>query len=221
MKCCRDGIWVGKLALAGVISVAPLLATNPASAQQTDIPPEITAEIQKTLENDKDYQETQKLLQETEGRIAKVRTETDARAKEIEALALRVGDIIANIGATSEDNSNLRSEMSVVNDLLSLERQTTHELRQDILVVNQKLDEANLARLKSDRQKDQTLSALRTENAKALKRLNESVETIADLAKTNQVLASDLEKATAEMERMEREIQLLKRGRYRPKRRTR
>ena len=207
--------------MAGVISIAPLLNLTPASAQQNDIPPEISAEIQKTLENDKDYQETQKLLQETEGRIAKVRTETDARAKEIEALALRVGDIIANIGATSEDNSNLRSEMSVVTDLLSLERQTTHELRQEILAVNQKLDEANLSRLKSERQKDKTLSALRTENAKALKRLNESVETIADLAKTNQVLASDLEKATTEMERMEREVQLLKRGRYRPKRRTR
>ncbi len=202
---------------------AAVIWAGPAFAQSTappEIPPDIQQEVQQALENDPEYQETQKFLDQAQNQVAKVRAETDARAKEIEALAVRVGDIISNIGATSEDNSNLRSEISVLGDLLKLERQTTGALREDLKPANHKLDEARLERLKSDRKKDQTIQELREENAKALKRLNEAVETIADQAKTNQVLASDLEEAKKEMDRLDKEVDLLKKNRYRPRRRT-
>ena len=191
-----------------------------ATAQES-APPEIQQEVLKELENDPEYQETRKFLDDTQSQVAKVRAENDARAKEIEALAIRVGDIISNIGATSEDNTNLRSEISVLSDLLKLERQTTGELREDLKKLNTRFDDARLERLKSDRKKDQQIEELRRENTKALKRLNEAVETIADQAKTNQVLASDLEEAKQEMERQDKEIELLKNSRYLPRRRTR
>ncbi|MEK9676784.1 MAG: hypothetical protein VW169_00125 [Rhodospirillaceae bacterium] len=199
---------------------AAMIVSALATAQES-APPEIQQEVLKELENDPEYQETRKFLDDTQSQVAKVRAENDARAKEIEALAIRVGDIISNIGATSEDNTNLRSEISVLSDLLKLERQTTGELREDLKKLNTRFDDARLERLKSDRKKDQQIEELRRENTKALKRLNEAVETIADQAKTNQVLASDLEEAKQEMERQDKEIELLKNSRYLPRRRTR
>ncbi len=199
---------------------AAMIVSALATAQES-APPEIQQEVLKELENDPAYQETQKFLDDAQSQVAKVRAENDARAKEIEALAVRVGDIISNIGATSEDNTNLRSEISVLSDLLKLERQTTGELREDLKKLNTRFDDARLERLNSDRTKDQKIEELRRENTKALKRLNEAVETIADQAKTNQVLASDLEEAKQEMERQDKEIELLKNSRYLPRRRTR
>jgi chromosome segregation ATPase len=208
--------------LTAVLGAAVIVA-SPAGAQDAappEIPQEIQQEVLKELENDPEYQETQKFLDDAQSQVAKVRAETDARAKEIEALAVRVGEIISNIGATSEDNTNLRSEISVLTDLLKLERQTTGELREDLKKLNTRFDDARLERLKSDQRKDRQIEELRRENTKALKRLNEAVETIADQAKTNQVLASDLEDAKKEMERQDKEIELLKKNRYRPRRRT-
>ncbi len=199
---------------------AAMIVSALATAQES-APPEIQQEVLKELENDPEYQETRKFLDDAQSQVAKVRAENDARAKEIEALAVRVGDIISNIGATSEDNTNLRSEISVLSDLLKLERQTTGELREDLKKLNTRFDDARLERLNSDRTKDQKIEELRRENTKALKRLNEAVETIADQAKTNQVLASDLEEAKQEMERQDKEIELLKNSRYLPRRRTR
>jgi len=201
--------------LTAVLGAAVIVA-SPAGAQDAappEIPQEIQQEVLKELENDPEYQETQKFLDDAQSQVAKVRAETDARAKEIEALAVRVGEIISNIGATSEDNTNLRSEISVLTDLLKLERQTTGELREDLKKLNTRFDDARLERLKSDQRKDRQIEELRRENTKALKRLNEAVETIADQAKTNQVLASDLEDAKKEMERQDKEIELLKKNR--------
>jgi len=195
------------LLLAGGLVVAPV----PALAQDKPV---------LDLENDPEYQETQKFLAETENKISKVRAETDARAAEIEALANRVGDLIANISSTNEDASNLRSELSVVNDLLAIERQTTDGLRKDLGGLTTQLTTLQAERKSKEEKLNATIAALRAENAKALKRLNEAVETIADQAKTNQVLASDLEEAKQEMDRLEKEVTLLKKGRYRPRRRT-
>ena len=47
----------------------------------------------------------------------------NAQAKDLEALANRVGELISNIGSTNEDASNLRSELSVQTDLLDIERE--------------------------------------------------------------------------------------------------
>ena len=125
------------------------------------------------IENDPEYQETQKLLASTQNIIAKARAETDARAKEIEALTNRVGELISNIGSTSEDTSNLRSELSVVNDLLGIERQTTDELRIEMAVLNQQLTKKIKKKSDSEAELQSTIASLRLENTKALKRLNE------------------------------------------------
>ena len=75
--------------------------------------------------NAEEARETDAFINQTQSKIDLVRAETDARAKEIEALANRVGDIISTISSKDEDNSNLRSELSVSTELLSLERSTT------------------------------------------------------------------------------------------------
>ena len=53
------------------------------------------------------------------------------------------------------------------------------------------------------------ISLLRAEHAKALRRLNEGVETISKQANTNQALKSDLEAANAKIEMLQIEIHIL------------
>ena len=95
------------------------------------------------IENDPGYKETQEFLAKTQNIIAKSRAETNAQAKEIEALANRVGELISNIGSTNEDASNLRSELSVQTDLLDIERKTTEGLRRQMLILSKNMDTQN------------------------------------------------------------------------------
>ena len=125
------------------------------------------------LEKDPEYQKTQQFLEDTKRRIARARGETNARAKDIEALAARVEELISNIGTTNEDASNLRSELSVVNDLLGIERQTTEELRKEMLVLNQGLEAQAKSKSISEAKLQLTIASLRAENTEVLKRLND------------------------------------------------
>ena len=150
-------LWV--LAIVGLMTFAGLVGAQGVS--ELDI------------ENDPEYQETQKLLASTQNIIAKARAETDARAKEIEALTNRVGELISNIGSTSEDASNLRSELSVVNDLLSIERQTTDELREEMVVLNQEIALKIKKKSDSEAKLQSTIASLHSGNTKVLKRLKE------------------------------------------------
>ena len=232
------------------------------------------------IENDPGYKETQKFLAKTQSIIEKSRAETNAQAKDLEALANRVGELISNIGSTNEDASNLRSELSVQTDLLNIERETTEGLRRQMLILSKNMDtqkkiktdiEAKLqsmiaslgaenaegkkrlgtleaekkkksdievklqsviASLRAESTKSKkrlnTLEAqkkssstledrlraqfvsVRTEHDKALKRLNQDLENITRLTNSNRAMVSDLRAAKAEVERLKKEIRLVK-----------
>ena len=225
------------------------------------------------IENDPGYKETQKFLAKTQSIIVKSRAETNAQAKDLEALANRVGELISNIGSTNEDASNLRSELSVQTDLLNIERETTEGLRRQMLILSKNMDtqkkiktdieaklqsviaslgaenaegKKRLGTLEAEKKKKSDIEAklqsviasLRAENTKGKKRLNtleaqkKSSSTLEDrlrakfvfdrtehyktLVRLNRVLkknnrqVSDLRAAKAEVERLKKEIRLVK-----------
>ena len=232
------------------------------------------------IENDPGYKETQKFLAKTQSIIEKSRAETNAQAKDLEALANRVGELISNIGSTNEDASNLRSELSVQTDLLNIERETTEGLRRQMLILSKNMDtqkkiktdieaklqsmiaslgaenaegKKRLSTLEAEKKKNSdiesklqsviaslraentkgkkrlnTLEAqkkssstledrllaqfvsVRTEHDKALKRLNQDLENITRLTNSNRAMVSDLRAAKAEVERLKKEIRLVK-----------
>ena len=125
-----------------------------------------------SAESDKEYQETNEFLLKTRTIIAKARAETDARAREIEALTNRVGELISNIGSTSEDASNLRSQLLVVNDLLNTERQTSDSLRKEQQALNQELDQQRKNQADTKYLLDRELSEQRRKHKKLSKQLD-------------------------------------------------
>ena len=129
-----------------------------------------TSEI--NIENDLPHQETQNFIADTQGIIARVRAETDARAKEIEALTNRVGELISNIGSTNEDVYNLRSELSLRNDLLDTERKTTDRLRRHMLFLIKKLEAQKKNKTDLETRLKTVIASLHAENAKVKKRLS-------------------------------------------------
>ena len=232
------------------------------------------------IENDPWYKETQKFLAKTQSIIEKSRAETNAQAKDLEALTNRVGELISNIGSTNEDASNLRSELSVQTDLLNIERETTEGLRRQMLILSKNMDtqkkiktdieaklesviaslgaenaegKKRLSTLEAEKKKKSDIEAklqsviaslraentkgkkrlntleaqkkrsstledrlraqfapVRTERDKALMRLNQDLEKNNRLTKSNQAIASDLSAAKAEVERLKKEIRLVK-----------
>ena len=124
------------------------------------------------IENDPGYKETQEFLAKTQSIIAKSRAETNAQAKDLEALANRVGELISNIGSTNEDASNLRSELSVQTDLLNIERETTEGLRRQMLILSKNMDTQKKIKTDIEVKLQSVISSLGAENAEGKKRLS-------------------------------------------------
>jgi hypothetical protein len=148
-----------------------------------------------------------------------VRSQTEARAKEIEALANRVGDIITKMSGQGEDNTALQSEISVLNELLAIERKTTVDLRGENtnLVSVAELHKKQQAELKKQHADD--LKSREAKLAKVQQRLNTALDTASTREKTNNVLVTNVERLTTETERLKKQVKILKQNRYRPKRR--
>ncbi len=124
------------------------------------------------IENDPGYKETQEFLAKTQNIIEKSRAETNAQAKDLEALANRVGELISNIGSTNEDASNLRSELSVQTDLLNIERETTEGLRRQMLILSKNMDTQKKIKSDIEAKLQSVIASLRAENAEGKKRLS-------------------------------------------------
>jgi len=133
------------------------------------------------FQNDAEYMETQKFLAKTNNLITRTKLETDARAKEIEALTNRVGELIANMGSTSEDAYNLRSELSVQIDLLKIERETTEGLRRQMLRINKRLETEKQSKSEAKGKLQTLIVALRAEN----KKVRESLRALENQNKNN------------------------------------
>ena len=127
-------------------------------------------------ETRKSYAETQMFIDQTESKMKLVRAQTDARAKEIEILANRVGKIISRMSSQGEDNSALQSEISVLNELLNLERQTTGDLRKENTRLTTAVDILKKERIGYEKLQIEKLRLKETELAGAQKRLNAALE---------------------------------------------
>jgi hypothetical protein len=190
--------------------------TMPWAAFAQEAKPDLSAFSPETR---KSYEDTQKFIDDTQSKIELVRSQTDARAQEVEALANRVGDIITRMSGQGEDNSALQSEISVLNELLILERKATGDLRSENAKLGSAVDTYKLenSALKSEHSK--ALKAKAAELAKVQQHLNTALDSASTREKTNNVLVTNVEVLTRETERLKKQVKILKENRYRPKRR--
>ena len=170
-----------------------------------------------TPDTHKSYKDTQKLINETQARLNLVRKQNNARAKEIEALTNKVGVIITKMTGQGKDNSALQSEISVLNELLSVERNITGGLRTKNTQMRKKLSVLEIRNKSLTNQQGKT----RKENQARITRLNERLEyAIAENAKQEIIikpLENKIATLTAEVIRLKKKIKLLKENRYRSK----
>ena len=199
-----------------ILIIAGIFVFSGFAVRAQDKAPDLSAFSPETR---KEYEATQKFIDQTQSKITLVRTQTEARAKEIEALANRVGEIITKMSGQGEDNTALLSEIAVLNELLALERQTAADLRKDNSELVTAVEAQNKARAEAKQQYELELNLKQAELADAQKRLDTAVATATSREKTNNVLVSNVEALTAETERLKKQVRILKENRYRPKRR--
>lgn len=185
------------------------------AAQETKPLPDLSA---LGPEAAKEFEDTQNFIDQTRTKIGVFQAQTEARAKEIESLANRVSEIVTSISSKDEDNSNLRSEISVLNELLNLERQTTKQLRTDYAEIQQALKTEIELKTAQQKQYETVLKEKEAALADAELKLDLALESARTHEKTNKNLVNDIDDLKFNIERLNREVALLKKNRYRPKR---
>jgi len=168
-------------------------------------------------ETRKSYEDTQKLINETRTKLDLVRTQNNARTREIEALTNKIGAVIRKISGQGEDNTALQSEISVLDELLAIERKITGDLRiKNIQLVNK----LNTIRIKNTSIKNQQTETAKINEAKLIqtkKRLKAVVAKMASRGKINKQLEINIKTLATEVVRLRKQIKLLKKNRYRSK----
>ena len=168
-------------------------------------------------ETRKSYEDTQKLINETRTKLDLVRTQNNARAREIEALTNKIGAVIRKISGQGEDNTALQSEISVLDELLAIERKITGDLRiKNIQLVNK----LNTIRIKNTSIRNQQRETAKINEAKLMKtkkRLEAVVAKTASREKINKQLEINIKTLATEVVRLRKQIKLLKKNRYRSK----
>lgn len=157
------------------------------------------------IENSKDYKDTQDVINKTQAKIDQLRRDNDVRAKEIEAIANRVGDVISTMSSQGSDNTSLRSEMSKLAGQLDLERETTKSLRGDLAKANAKLNTSR------EKELEDKLRSAEDANREAEKRLSAALESIAGHARINRQLVSDIEGLQKDLDAARKETELIRR----------
>ena len=157
------------------------------------------------IENSKDYKDTQDVINKTQAKINQLRRDNDVRAKEIEAIANRVGDVISTMSSQGSDNTSLRSEMSKLAGQLDLERETTKALRGDLAKANAKLNTSR------EKELEDKLRSAENANREAEKRLSAALESIAGHARINRQLVSDIEGLQKDLDAARKETELIRR----------
>ena len=168
-------------------------------------------------ETRRSYEDTQKLINETRTKLDLVRTQNNARTREIEALTNKIGAVIRKISGQGEDNTALQSEISVLDELLAIERKITGDLRiKNIQLVNK----LNTIRIKNTSIKNQQRETAKINEAKLMKtkkRLEAVVAKMASRGKINKQLEINIKTLATEVVRLRKQIKLLKKNRYRSK----
>ncbi len=180
-----------------------LMAPTMVCAQAKSAAPAPAAEF----ENSKEFKETQDFIDKTQARIDQVRRETDARAKEIEAITNKVGEVISTMSSQGADNSSLRSEMLKLGGQLELEREISVGLRADLAKLNEKFKADQARRDDFDAQ----LRAVQDANRETEKRLSAALDSISEHARINRQLVSENDSLKKEIEQLQRENDLIRR----------
>ncbi len=170
--------------------------------------------------NAEEAKETEAFINQTQSKIDLIEAKTEARAKELEALANRVGDIISTMSSKDEDNSNLRSELSVSTELLSIERSTTVGLLQEAVLLEDQIEAEKKTREKAEATLKSNIAAINTELIEKEKNLIAALQTVAALTKTKKNLEFDILALKIRMEQLEKDVALTKRRRNRTPRGT-
>ena len=168
-------------------------------------------------ETRKSYEDTQKLINETRTKLDLVRTQNNARTREIEALTNKIGAVIRKISGQGEDNTALQSEISVLDELLAIERKITGDLRiKNIQLVN-KLNTIRIKNTSIKNQQRETAKIIEAKLMKTKKRLEAVVAKTASREKINKQLEINIKTLATEVVRLRKQIKLLKKNRYRSK----
>ena len=160
---------------------------------------------------------TQDLIQSTRTKLNLVQTQNKARAREIEALTNKVGIMITKMSGQGQDNTALQSEISVLDELLTIERKITGDLR----VKNIQLrNELNIIKTHNNTIKKHHAKVIERNKKKQIKTNNQLkiiTEKMARREQKNNILKNDIKTLATEVVRLRKQIKLLKKNRYRSK----
>ncbi|MEE3000710.1 MAG: hypothetical protein VX693_12370 [Pseudomonadota bacterium] len=190
-----------------IISNSNLAAAQEANHQLNTFNPE-------TRES---YEKTQKLINKTRTKLNLIRNQHNARAREIEALTNKVGVIITKMSGQGEDNTALQSEISVLDELLIIERKVTGDLRTKNIRLTEKLNEIRIQNNSNKIRYDETKKRNETKFAEAEKRISTMVSAMAKQKNTTKQLEENIKTLAAEVIRLRKQVKLLKKNRYRSK----
>ena len=168
-------------------------------------------------ETRKNYEDTQKLINKTRTKLDLVRTQNNARAREIEALTNKVGAIITRMSGQGKDNTALQSEISVLDEMVTIERNATDDLRTKNIQLLNKIDAIRIQNFSVENRHTEIVNKYETDLIETKKRLRITIADMADGVKLNKQLESNIETLATEVVRLRNQIKLLKKNRYRSK----
>ena len=168
-------------------------------------------------ETRKNYEDTQKLINKTRTKLDLVRTQNNARAREIEALTNKVGAIITRMSGQGKDNTALQSEISVLDEMVTIERNATDDLRTKNIQLLNKIDAIRIQSFSAENRHTEIVNKYETDLIETKKRLKITIADMADEVKLNKQLESNIETLATEVVRLRNQIKLLKKNRYRSK----
>ena len=193
-----------------ILSIFSTGSISEAQKPETQIN-KFSAETRKNLIN------TQDLIQSTRTKLNLVQTQNKARAREIEALTNKVGIMITKMSGQGQDNTALQSEISVLDELLTVERKITGDLR----VKNIQLrNELNIIKTHNNTIKKHHAKVIEKNKKKQIKTNNQLkiiTDKMARREQKNNILKNDIKTLATEVVRLRKQIKLLKKNRYRSK----
>lgn len=198
-----------------LIALIIFASDNLSEAQESEI------KVNKfSLETRKNYEDTQDLIQSTRTKLNLVQTQNKARAREIEALTNKVSIIITKMTGQGQDNTALQSEISVLDELLTIERKITGDLRVKNIELMNEIGIFKKNNTAITKHHNETLK----KNAKKLMKFNnQQKELTAEMKQKEQKniqLKNDIKTLATEVVRLRKQINILKENRYRSKLRT-
>ena len=190
------------------------LSSNHTLASAQEPKPEISTFNFKTRNN---YKDTQKLINKTRTKLDLVRTQNNARAREIEALTNKVGVIINRMSGQGEDNTALQSEISVLDEMLTVERKANGDLKSKNIQLLDKLNTLKIQNTAIKNKSAETKSKYEANLLDSKNKLRVAISEITDRGELNKQLEIDLKTLATEVVRLRKQVQLLKKNRYRSK----